>query len=194
MLKKIFALIAAAAMLICLSGCSDYVMTEEDLAVQKSIEGYWVADSSTGYNEFAEDGTLTLMTVVEFTDDFHYLLHKCLLNEGYALTYPPVAYSFEDQKFKVVTDGVPSYARLSVSDDGQAMQWYTDEKTDSYLRLSKEDAASFGIPEYSPEAWVTDENGELVTESFAENGSESSSGTEAPAAGSTAAGDSDTDA
>ena len=54
MLKKIFALIAAAAMLICLSGCSDYVMTEEDLAVQKSIEGYWVADSSTGYNEFAE--------------------------------------------------------------------------------------------------------------------------------------------
>lgn len=168
MLKKIFALIAAAAMLICLSGCSDYVMTEEDLAVQKSIEGYWVADSSTGYNEFAEDGTLTLMTVVEFTDDFHYLLHKCLLNEGYALTYPPVAYSFEDQKFKVVTDGVPSYARLSVSDDGQAMQWYTDEKTDSYLRLSKEDAASFGIPEYSPEAWVTDENGNYINETDAE--------------------------
>lgn len=180
MLRKIFAFIAAAALTVGMAGCSDYVMTEEDLAVQKSVEGYWVADASTGYNEFAEDGTLTVMTVVEFTDDFHYLLHKCLLDEGYALTYPPVEYSFEEQKFKVVTDGVPSYARLSVSDDGQVMYWYTDEKTDSYLRLGKEDAASLGVPEYSPEAWVTDENGEFVADTVTESGSESGSGTEAP--------------
>lgn len=182
MLKRIFAIIAAAAVLICLSGCSDYVMTAEDLALQKSLVGYWAADVDTGYNEFAEDGSLTVMTVVEFTDDFHYLLHSCILDDGYALTYLPVEYSFEDLKFKVVTKGVASYAKVSVSDDGQTMYWHTDEKTDTYLRIDKETAAGLGIPEYSPESWVTDENGDLVTEAPTESGSDNGSDTEAPAA------------
>ncbi len=48
MAKKIFAAIVSAVMLICMAGCSDsYVMTEEDIAVQKSIEGCWLADAST---------------------------------------------------------------------------------------------------------------------------------------------------
>lgn len=181
MLRKIFALVAAAAMLICLSGCSDYVMTEEDLAIYKSIQGYWAADVGTGYNEFDENGNLTAMIVVEFTDDFHYLMHICYLDQRYALAYPPVKYSFEDKMFKVETGGVASYAQLSVSDDGQTLYWHTDDKTDTYLRISKEEATNLGVPEYSPEAWVTDENGEFVSESAAVSGSESDLGTEAPA-------------
>ncbi|MCM1024140.1 MAG: hypothetical protein NC395_08800 [Prevotella sp.] len=166
MVKKVFAFIAAA-MLICLSGCSEYVMTEEELALQKSLVGYWAADVDTGYNEFSEDGALTGMMVVEFTDDFHYLVHSCLLDQGYALTYPPIDYSFEDMKFKVMVDGVASFARLTVSDDGQIMYWHTDDKTDTYRRLDKDMAASLGVPEYSAESWVTDENGDYVGDSSA---------------------------
>lgn len=182
MLRKILAFIAAAALTVCLAGCSEYVMTEEDLAIYKSIQGYWVADVGTGYNEFDENGNLTAMIVVEFTDDFHYLMHICYLDERYALAYPPVKYSFEDKMFKVETNGVASYAQLSVSGDGQTLYWHTDDKTDTYLRISKEEAANLGVPEYSPEAWVTDENGSFVNEtsSLPESGSESGSGTEVP--------------
>ncbi len=42
MLRRIFAFMAAAALTVCLAGCSDYVMTEEDLAIYKSIQGCWV--------------------------------------------------------------------------------------------------------------------------------------------------------
>lgn len=180
MLRKIFAFIAAAALTVGMAGCSDYVMTEEDLAIQKSLVGYWAADVSTGYNEFSESGELTAMTAVEFTDDFHYLMHICLIEQGYALTYPPVSYSFEDRKFKVVNEGVASFAQVSVSDDGQIMYWHTDEKTDTYRRLDAETAAGLGIPEYSAESWVTDENGEFVADTVTESGSDGDSGTEAP--------------
>ncbi len=164
MFKKFFAVLTAAALTLCMAGCSEYVMTEEDLAIQKSLVGYWAADVGTGYNEFAEDGTLTGMTVVEFTEDFHYLMHICLIKDGYSLSYPPTAYSFEKKQFKVVTDGVASFAKVSVSDDGQTMYWVTDEKTDTWLRIDKETAAALGIPEYSTESWVTDESGNFVNE------------------------------
>ncbi len=182
MLRKILAFIAAAALTVCMAGCSEYVMTEEDLAIYKSIQGYWAADAGTDYNLFDEDGSLKVMTVVEFTNDFNYLMHMCYIDQGYALTYPPVKYSFEDKLFKVMTDGVASYAQLSVSDDGQILYWHTDDKTDTYLKISKEEAANLGVLEYSPEAWVTDENGSFVNEtsSLPESGSESGSGTEAP--------------
>ncbi len=169
-------------------------MTEEDLAIYKSIQGCWAADVGTGYNEFDENGNLTAMIVVEFTDDFHYLMHICYLDERYALSYPPVKYSFEDKMFKVETNGVASYAQLSVSDDGQTLYWHTDDKTDTYLKISKEEATNLGVPEYSPEAWVTDENGEFVSESAAVSGSESDLGTEAPVTDSSAADSSDTEA
>ena len=194
MLRRIFAFMAAAALTVCLAGCSDYVMTEEDLAIYKSIQGCWAADVGTGYNEFDENGNLTAMIVVEFTDDFHYLMHICYLDERYALSYPPVKYSFEDKMFKVETNGVASYAQLSVSDDGQTLYWHTDDKTDTYLKISKEEATNLGVPEYSPEAWVTDENGEFVSESAAVSGSESDLGTEAPVTDSSAADSSDTEA
>lgn len=168
MFKKFFAVLTAAALTFGLAGCSEYVMTEEDLAVYKSVQGYWAADAGTGYNQFDEDGNLTTMIVVEFTDDFNYLMHICYLDQGYAIAYPPVKYSFEDKMFKVMTNGVASYAQLSVSEDGQTLYWHTDDKTDTYLRLSKEEAASLGIPEYSAEAWVTDENGSFVNETGAE--------------------------
>lgn len=193
MLRRIFAFMAAAALTVCLAGCSDYVMTEEDLAIYKSIQGCWAADVGTGYNEFDENGNLTAMIVVEFTDDFHYLMHICYLDERYALSYPPVKYSFEDKMFKVETNGVASYAQLSVSDDGQTLYWHTDDKTDTYLKVSKEEATNLGVPEYSPEAWVTDENGEFVSESAAVSGSESDLGTEAPVTDSSAADSSDTE-
>lgn len=178
MLKKFFAFFAAAALTVCMAGCSDYVMTEEDLAIQKSLVGYWAADVSTGYNEFSENGELTAMTAVEFTDDFHYLMHICLIEQGYALTYPPVSYSFEDRKFKVVNEGVASFAQVSVSDDGQIMYWHTDEKTDTYRRLDAETAAGLGIPEYSAESWVTDENGDYVNETAPESSAAENQGTE----------------
>lgn len=178
MLKKFFAFFAAAALTVCMAGCSDYVMTEEDLAIQKSLVGYWAADVSTGYNEFSENGELTAMTAVEFTDDFHYLMHICLIEQGYALTYPPVSYSFEDKKFKVVNEGVASFAQVSVSDDGQIMYWHTDEKTDTYRRLDAETAAGLGIPEYSAESWVTDENGDYVNETAPESSAAENQGTE----------------
>lgn len=183
MLRKIFAIIAAAAVLICLSGCSEYVMTEEDLAIYKSIQGYWAADAGTDYNQFDENGSLKVMTVVEFTDDFNYLMHMCYIDQGYALTYPPVKYSFEDRLFKVMTDGVASYAQLSVSDDGQMLYWHTDNRTDTYLKIDSETALSLGIAEYNPKTWVTDENGSYITEaqSLEESGSDNGSYTEAPA-------------
>ena len=39
MFKKFFVLFAAAVLTVCMAGCSEYVMTEEDLAVYKSIQG-----------------------------------------------------------------------------------------------------------------------------------------------------------
>lgn len=179
MFKKFFAVLTAAALTLCMAGCSKYVMTEEDLAIQKSLVGYWAADVGTGYNEFAEDGTLIEMMVVEFTEDFHYLMHPCRIIDGYSLSYPPVAYSFEKQQFKVVTDGVASFAKVSVSDDGQTMYWVTNEKTDTWLRLNKEAAAALGIPEYSAEAWVTDESGNFVNETNTEDPAAYNSDTEA---------------
>lgn len=187
MFKKFFAVLTAAALTLCMAGCSKYVMTEEDLAIQKSLVGYWAADVGTGYNEFAEDGTLVEMMVVEFTEDFHYLMHPCRISDGYSLSYPPIAYSFEKQQFKVVTDGVASFAKVSVSDDGQTMYWITNEKTDTWLRLNKEAAAALGIPEYSAEAWVTDESGNFVNETNTEDSAADDRDTEAPN------GESDTD-
>lgn len=168
MFKKFFAVLTAAALTLCMAGCSKYVMTEEDLAVYESIQGYWAADVGTGYNEFDESGNLTAMIVVEFTGDFNYLMHICYVKQGYALAYPPVKYSFENKLFKVMTDGVASYAQLSVSDDGQTLYWHTNDKTDTYIRIGKEEAAALGIPEYNAESWVTDENGSFVNETGAE--------------------------
>lgn len=187
MFRKIFAVLTAAALTLCMAGCSEYVMTEDDLAVYESVQGYWAADIGTGYNEFDEDGNLTAMIVVEFTDDFNYIMHICYLDQGYALSYPPVKYSFEDKLFKVMTDGVASYAQLSASDDGQTLYWHTNDKTDTYLRISKDEAASLGIPEYSAESWVTDESGNFINETNMEAPAADNSDTEAPN------GESDTD-
>ena len=185
MAKKIFAAVVSAAMLICMAGCSNnYVMTDEDIAVQKSIEGYWLADDSTGYNEYDENGYFTALTAVEFTSDYKYLLHVCMPGDGqasgYVLTYDPVAYSFEDKMFRVDSDGIASYARVSVSEDGQILYWITDDKTDRYNRLTEEQAIELGISPYDPAAWEEhDKNGETaavpesgegdVTESLSEN-------------------------
>lgn len=170
MLKKFLTAVLAAAMLICMAGCSDYVMTAEDLEKQKSIEGCWAADDSTGYNSYDENGNIVSMIVVEFTEDFKYMLHDCYLEEGYVMTYDPVEYSFEDEKFKVIVDGVASYAKVSVSEDGETMRWITDDKTDLYRRVSEEAAAALGIPEYDPE----NSNTEAISDSESENAPESS--------------------
>ena len=76
------------------------------------------------------------------------------------MTYDPVEYSFEDEKFKVVVDGVASYAKVSVSEDGKTMRWITDAKTDLYQRVTDEAAAALGIPEYNPERWNTETSAE----------------------------------
>lgn len=173
--KRIAAAVSALFIGAALTGCSEYVMTEEDLAIQKKIEGYWVADYDTGYNYFDDDGKLFSMIVMEFTDDFHYLMHQCMVQQGYALTYPPVAYSFEELKFKAVSNGVTSYAAVEFSDDGQKMYWITDEKTDTYLRIDKEEAEELGIPEYDPKSW---EESETVSGSDGSDSSESQLGSE----------------
>lgn len=172
MLKKILAAVISAAMLICMAGCSGkYVMTEEDLAVQKSIEGLWYADDSTGYNEYDENGNCTALTVVEFTNDYKYLLHTVLPGDdqasGYVMTNTPIDYTFEDKTFKVDVDGVASYAKVTVSEDGSKMYWITDAKTDTYNRLTSEQAAEMGIPAYDPAAWTETE---AVSESVPESG------------------------
>ena len=155
-MKKIFAAVVSAVMLICMAGCSGkYVMTEEDIAVQKSIEGRWLADDSTGYNEY--DGNFLSLTAIEFTSDYKYLVYECMPGDGqasgYVRTYPPTAYSFEDKMFRVDVDGIASYARVSVSEDGQTLYWITDEQTDKYNRLTDEQTAALGIPKYDPATW-----------------------------------------
>lgn len=155
MAKKILTAILAAAAAVCLAGCSkDYVMTAEDLAIQKSIVGYWAADDSTGANLYDDYGMLTAMMVVEFTDDFKSLTHICYLDEGYVMTYEPVSYTFEDEKFKVVVNGVASYAKISVNEDGSKMFWITNDRTDTYLRVSDEKANELSIPSYNPGTWA----------------------------------------
>lgn len=158
MARKILAAVVSAVMLICMAGCSkNYVMTEEDIAVQKSIEGYWLADDSTGYNEYDNNGNFLSLTAIQFTEDYNYLVYECMPGDGqassYVRTYNPRAYSFEDKMFKVDVDGIASYARVSVSEDGQILYWITDEQTDRYNRLTKEQAAEMGIPEYDPATW-----------------------------------------
>lgn len=163
MLKKILAALSAAVIAVSMAGCS-YEMTEEDLELQKSMIGFWAADNSTGYNEFDENGNLTLMVAVQFTEDYKYLVYHCLLDQGQVLTYMPISYTIEDEKFKVDQNGVASYAGVSISADGRTMSWITDEKTDKYIRFTAEEADNIGIPEYYPgkyeEMFAEDEDGE----------------------------------
>lgn len=178
MLKRILAAAAAAVIAASMSGCS-YTMTEEDLALQKSLVGYWAADNSTGYNEFDENGNLTMMTAVQFTDDFNYLLYYYYPNvtgdpnePSYVVTNPPISYTIEDGKFRVESGGKASYAGISITDGGYVMNWITDEKTDLYLRFSASEAASFGFPAYDPEYW---KNAETASDISGEDGSEDGS-------------------
>lgn len=179
MAKKIFTAVFAAVMLICTAGCSEYEMTDEDIALQKSIEGVWAAEYSTEYNEYDDNGNLVILTAVEFTPDYKYLLHYCMVQEGYVMTYDPIEYSFEDKYFRVDVDGTPNYAKVSVSDDGQTLLWITDEQTDRYSRLTDEQAEELGIPEYDPAAWAETEAESLDgsdTEGNSETVPESESG------------------
>lgn len=173
MFKKFLTALIASAAAFTMAGCSDYVMTEKDLAVQKSIEGYWAAGSETGYNIYDADGNPELLMVVEFTDDFKYFLHECYVNEGYVMTYDPIIYSFENEMFKVDVDGVDSYARISVSDDGQIMKWINDDLTDAYYRISEDEAKELGIPEYDREHWSTERPEDEDAEYLEENNDES---------------------
>ena len=171
MLKKIIAVIIAAVSAVMLAACSDYVMTEEDLEVQRSIQGCWSAGSGTGYNTYDAEGNPTMLLVVEFTDDFKYFVHKCDMESGFVMTYDPISYSFKDKKFKVDVDGVASYAKVNFSDDGNIMYWVTDGGTDSYDRLTGEEARALGIPEYDREYWAT-ERAETQDSESGENDSE----------------------
>lgn len=182
MTKKILAAVISAVMLICMAGCSgDYVMTEADIAVQKSIEGYWLADDSTGYNSYDGNGNFLSLTAVEFTSDYKFLVHECMPGDseadGYVMTYSPVNYTIEDKMFKVDEDGTPNYARISVSDDGQILFWITDDQTDRYNRLTEEQAIEMGITPYDSAAWeeteaIPVESGTGDTVSDGETGSE----------------------
>lgn len=158
MSKKIFAAVVSAIMLVCMAGCSDYVMTEKDIAKQRAMVGYWAANDSTGYNAYDADGNLTNVMVVQFTEDYKYLTYDCDLVSQFTSTYEPIGYTIEDENFRVDVKGVASYAKVTISDDGETMSWYTNEKTDIYNRLSEEAAAAMGIPEYDPDMWNTETN------------------------------------
>jgi len=127
--------------------------------VQRQLLGFWAADDSTGYNTYDENGTLSCMVVIEFTDDFHYLMYECMLNDEYSLTYEPVAYSIEDKRFRVEVDGLGALAAVTFSEDGQTMYWQSGNKTDIYLRMTEEKARELGIPEYNPAQWTETESG-----------------------------------
>lgn len=170
MAQKILAAIFAAAVLLCTAGCSkEYTMTEKDLALQKSAEGFWKADDSTGYNQYDENGNFTTLTVVEFTNDFKYLLHYCMPGDdnadGYVATGSPIDYTIEKEYFKVVINGEASYAIVSFSDDGQTMYWKTDDATDIFHKLSDEEVTEYGITAYDPARWTETESGTDNTES-----------------------------
>ena len=157
-IRAAFAAALAAVIAVSMAGCSkkEYVMTEEDLALQRSMVGFWAADYTTDYNEFDENGNLVMMVAVQFTDDFHYLMYNCYpsdVSENYIITHEPVSYTIEEGKFKVNRNDKISYAGISISDDGSRMSWITDAKTDVYVRFSEEEAMKLGIPEYSAENW-----------------------------------------
>lgn len=152
MSKKILrtaAVIFAAVLTVMLAGCSEYKMTPEDLAIQNSIKGYWLADDSLGYNSYDSEGNPLSILIVEFTDDFNYFIHQCSFTDGYTMTSDPISYSFKNEKFRVDVDGVASYAKISVSGDGKTMSWITDKQTEIYHRVEEEAARAFGIPEYN---------------------------------------------
>lgn len=173
------------AVVICLvmaavfSSCSgNYVMTEKDLALQNSLVGYWAAGNNTGYNTYDENGNIAVMLVVEFTEDFSYILYECHIDEGYVLSYDPINYTFEDEKFRVDVDGVPSYAAVTISEDGQSMYWITDEKTDRYERMEESGAIALGIPEHSGTDQTEQDTGSSVPESGSDTGTETGEDTE----------------
>ena len=170
MIKKILAALSAAVVAVTMSGCSKYTMTNEDLELQQSLIGIWAADDSTGYNEYDENGNITMMVAVRFTNDFNYLLYNCFLNDRQVLTYEPISYTIEEGKFKVERDGLASYAGVSISADGNTMSWITDSKTDVYLRLPDDRAAELGIPEYDASYWNKDD--EDGSEADTEGGSD----------------------
>lgn len=138
--------IAAAAIF---SSCSDYVMTDEDIALQNSMVGYWAAEGSTGYNTYDENGTLLTMIVVKFNEDFSYQLYECNMSEGYTTAYDPIEYKIEKGKFRVDEKGVASYAGVNVSSDGKTLYWVTDQKTDQYTRMDEATAEALGIFSYA---------------------------------------------
>ncbi|MCH5193207.1 MAG: hypothetical protein J1F11_04545 [Oscillospiraceae bacterium] len=160
-LAAALAAVTAAAAAVSMSGCSEYTMTEEDLELQKSLVGFWAVDDTKGqseYNEYDENGILTMMTAIQFTDDFKYLLYQCYLQDNYVMTFEPVSYTIEDGKFRVEENGKASYAGVSISGDGKNMSWITNESTDPYIKFSAEKAAELGIPEYDPETWKETES------------------------------------
>ena len=162
MLKKITVMLAALVMCLGFAGCSDkeYVMTEADLALQKSMVGYWTADDSSGANTYDEDGNITHMIMVQFTEDYKYLLHDCDIRNGYVTSYSPVAYTIEDEKFKVMNGDKASYAKIKVSSEGDKLYWITDDATTIYLSTPEQAAKNLGVPEYNSADW----GGTAVTE------------------------------
>ena len=178
MLKKILAA-SAAVITILMSGCSSYKMTEEDLELQRSLIGFWAADNRTGLNEFDENGKLTKMTAIQFTEDFHHIVYYYYPSRNeeepsYVASIEPVSYTIEDNKIRVESNGKASYAGIGISDDGSTLSWITNDITDLYIRFSDEEAAAMGFPEYDPEYWknletASDTSGE---ESGEETGSD----------------------
>lgn len=150
-IKKLLALTLCVVITAAFSSCSNngkYVMTEEDLALQDSLLGFWMPGAETGANTVDEEGNLKKLIIVEFTDDFCYLFYEYYVDTGLLATYDPVYYTIEDMKFRVDLEGVPSYASITVSEDGNTMYWITDDKTDRYVRVSESDIRELGIPEY----------------------------------------------
>lgn len=159
MIKKITAFFVSLVMCLALTACSDeYVMTAEDLSIQKAMVGYWTADDSTGFNSYNAEGELLSTFIVEFTDDFNYLIHLCDVETGYVSTYPPVKYSIENELLRVIEDGAAYYAKIRVNGDEKKLYWTTDEETLIYFETDDEIVKRFGIPEYNPNEWADGTN------------------------------------
>lgn len=161
MIRKILAAAMAAILLLCAAGCSsEYVMTEADLALQNSMVGLWLADDSTGYNQYDTDGSFLSLTVLEFTSDYKYRVHTCMPGDGaadgYVATYSPSPYTIEKELLKVVIDGISNYAKIEVSEDGSSLYWITDDERELYTKLSDERIYELGISVYDPDNYTED--------------------------------------
>lgn len=134
--------IMAALMLTACSKEEAVDYTEAENALQASLVGYWTDDLAQLEQAVAEEKSV--VSVLEFTDNYSYTWHECSYDEWQIVTYEPTEYSFENMNFKVENNGKEAYAKLEISGE-DTLYWITDENTYDYTRVPQELIDKIGI-------------------------------------------------